>query len=288
MNRRDRRRHISTITQRPDAGQRFAADMKVATGLHKQSRLKDAAALYRKITKAYEDLPEVRVAWSNLGAALQMDGKLEEAVAALKKARSLAPDHPPPHHNLGMALLALGKREEGLESLARAIVLEPRFRDAWVGFVNACRETGEIGRIEELCRTILSRQPDQLEAMLTLGDVMRSQGRFAEAEDQYRSCIALDQRRIEPHVSLAGLMAAIGEPAAGARHLLPIIKEMPNAGPVRSALLELLLQVRSAAPDDALAMAEEWKASSPGDEAVSKIVESFRTAGAAEAAAPTA
>lgn len=298
MNRRDRRRQISTISQRPDAGQRFAADMKVATGLHKEgtkASMEKAVALYRKIIKAYEDLPEVRVAWSNLGAALQVMGKLEDAVSALKKARALNPNHPPPHHNLGMALLALGRREEGIESLTRAIELEPRFRDAWAGFVNACRESGEIARIEDVCRSVLARQPEQMEATLTLGDVMRAQARFAEAEDLYRRCIALDPRRVEAQVALALLLAATGDPAAGAQILLPLVSEMPQSGQLRSALLELLMQVRATDPDKATTMADAWRDATPGDTVVAKIADGFRDGtitmaapdGSAPAPAPT-
>lgn len=275
MNRRDRRRQISTIAQRPDAGQRFAADMKVATGLHKQNRLKEAVTLYRKITRAYGDLPDVRVAWSNMGAALQMMDKLEDAVAALKKARALNPNHPPPHHNLGMALLKLGREEEGLESLARAIELEPRFRDAWIGFVGACRASGDLARVEDLCRAVLARQPEQMEATLTLGDVMRSQARFAEAEDQYRRCLALDPRRVEPHISLATLMTMTGDAAAGAQVLLEALRAMPTAGPLRTTLLEVLMQVRLTDPAKATDLAEAWAAASPGDETVAKIAQGF-------------
>lgn len=284
MNRQDRRRQLSTLTQRPDAGQRFAADLKVATGLHKEGRLKEAVQIYRKIVKVYEDLPEVRVAWSNLGAALQGMDKLDEAVVALKKARALNPGHPPPHHNLGMALLAQGKTAAALDCLEQAIMLDPAFREPWVTLVSVCQETGDPARIEELCRTILADRPDQYEATLVMADLHRSQGRFAEAEDGYRRCLALQPLALDAHVSLATLQAALGEPARGVEMLLDVLRQAPQLTVLRQPLTELLVAVRAADPARAVALAEGWVAAAPADEVAVQLLAALKDQPPAEAA----
>ncbi|MFM2043766.1 MAG: hypothetical protein RLY86_2342 [Pseudomonadota bacterium] len=275
MNRQDRRRQISTLVQRTDAGQRYAADMKVATGLQKQGKHAEAVALYRRILKAYDGMPDLRVAWSNMGAALQLQGKLEDAVKALKKARSMDPSQPAAHHNLGMALVEQGKVDEGLDSLARAIELQPRFRDAWIGFLQVADQTGHIARAEDLCRTVLAADPDSLAALLALGEVLRRQGRFTEAIDRLNAVIAQEQGAYEAHISLALARLGLGEPVAAADGLLEAVGLMPQVAPLHRAMVEVLVQVKAADAAASDRIARAWAATVPADQQVAAIAGQF-------------
>ena len=48
---------------------------------------------------------------TNLGVALQMDGRLQDAEVHYRRALALQPDYAPAHANLGMALVVLQRSE---------------------------------------------------------------------------------------------------------------------------------------------------------------------------------
>ena len=59
--------------------------------------------------------PDYADACNNMGNALKNQGKLEEAIEALKKALSLKPDYAEAHNNMGNALKNQGKQREAIE-----------------------------------------------------------------------------------------------------------------------------------------------------------------------------
>lgn len=259
MNRRDRRRQLAELPKAPDLSARFANDVKIATTLHKQGRLKEAVDVYRKVVKVYEGHPDVRVAWSNLGAALQGLGKFDDAVIALKKARALKPDHPPPHHNLGMALLQQNKLEEALESLTRAIELDPNFHDAWVGLGIACEKLGDMGRAEDACRRALAADPRSLQARFNLANVLRQTGRPDAAKAELEACLAQEPNFAEAIYTLGRLEEVGGNPAAAAERYLATLKLVPQAEPVHNQLGQVLQALAERDPEQARRLAATWR-----------------------------
>ena len=60
-----------------------------------------------------------------LGATLQGQGKLQEAVASFDRAIQLKPDYIEVHNNLGNTLKELGRLDEADASFTQAIFLSP-------------------------------------------------------------------------------------------------------------------------------------------------------------------
>ena len=65
---------------------------------------------------------------TNLGAALQTDGKLDDAVVHYRRATELQPDYAPAFNNLGTALRAKGDLPDAVAAYQRALETKP---DAW-------------------------------------------------------------------------------------------------------------------------------------------------------------
>ncbi len=263
MNRSDRRRQLASLAKAPDAGQRFAADMAVATRLHKEGRLKEAVELYRKIVRVYDGLAEARVAWSNLGAGLLGLNKAEEGVLALKKARALKPDAPAPHHNLGMALLNLGRTGEAIESLGRAVALDPKFRDAWMGLGLACERAGHFGRAEEACRKALEADPGSLEARYNLANLLRNTGRHAEAAQELGRCIEARPDFAEAHFALGRAREAMDDLGGAATAYLESIRLAPAAEGLSNQMGLCLQRLAAAEPETAKDFARRWRTAAP-------------------------
>lgn len=263
MNRSERRRQIATVAKAPDADRRLAADMAVATGLHKQGRLKEAADLYRKIVRAYDGRPEIRVALSNLGAALQAMGRTDEAVQALKKARALKPDAPAPHHNLGMALLNMGRLEEAVDSLTTAVELDPRFRDAWIGLGLALERGGVLDRAETAFRKALEQDPAGMEARFNLANLLRRTGRAEEAIQEYGRCLELRPQFPEAHFAIGRTREETGDFAAAAAAYLEALRLAPAVEGINNQMglcLQQLFRDDAAAARD---FARDWRAAAP-------------------------
>ena len=64
-------------------------------------------------------------ALNNLGVALHAQGKIDEAMACLRRAVTLKPDYADAHSNLGNALKEQGKLDEAVACYRQALELNP-------------------------------------------------------------------------------------------------------------------------------------------------------------------
>ncbi|MEW6755647.1 MAG: tetratricopeptide repeat protein [Candidatus Latescibacterota bacterium] len=77
--------------------------------LQEGGRYAQAAMAYRRVL---EEFPEDRGSWRNLGRVLYLDGKPEEALAALDRALAIDPEDRVGHYHRMLALRALGREDE--------------------------------------------------------------------------------------------------------------------------------------------------------------------------------
>ena len=156
----------------------------VRTGFahHQAGRLRQAAALYRKVLDknpddpnalhllgvvanqrgaagsavclieralpALSDIPDVHL---NRGNALREVGRLAEAVASYRRALTLNPDYGIAHNNLAAALNEGEEFEAGLASSERAIALIPEFFGTYVNHAGALMGLGGLPKPRQRC-----------------------------------------------------------------------------------------------------------------------------------------
>ncbi|MDZ5647202.1 tetratricopeptide repeat protein [Nitrospirillum sp. BR 11828] len=289
MNRQDRRRRIAEISKDANAGAPFVNDMRVAADLHRQGRLKEAENAYRAIIRIYASVPEIRVAWSNLGAVLQGLGKLEEAVTALKKARSLNPNHPPPHQNLGMALLAQGKVDEALESFRRAVELNPQFTEAWHALGVASGQKNDLAGAEDAWRRTLELEPNRAETRFNLGLVLRNTGRLDAAAAEFHACATLDPSQGDARLALADTLIAMGRAEEAAQIIWVLVQTTPaHPVPQQFYARALTVMAQMGNGDAAADRADQWAATYPDSEAARSVKIAFDNYRAEKAAAAEA
>ena len=89
--------------------------------LYKQGKLEEALTALRKANEL-----EDRHAWAHnlVGMILSKQAKPTEAIQEFRQAMEFAPDYPPPFVNLGMLLLNQGKLEEGITVLHKGMELQ--------------------------------------------------------------------------------------------------------------------------------------------------------------------
>lgn len=125
--------------------------------------------------------PSDAQAWSNLGNALASCGLFEDALDAHRRALVLQPVSSAFNHNLGCVLLQVGQRAEALDHFWRAFDFAPSDAE----LARLCRELlaelGDLDRAALFCRVNLERLPADAGAAAMLGGIVLQQGLIDEA-----------------------------------------------------------------------------------------------------------
>jgi tetratricopeptide (TPR) repeat protein len=80
----------------------------------------------------------------NLGIALSVKGRLDDAVAAYQKAIALQPDYARAHYGLGNALYAMGRLDDAVAAYQKAIALQPDYAEAHCNLGRILLRTGDF------------------------------------------------------------------------------------------------------------------------------------------------
>ena len=118
---------------------------------------------------------------NDAGFALEALGRDLEAITAYRSTLALDPRHGEALEHLGGLLLAHGQRKEAIDCFHRVAEHEP---DTILGRINRAKILAEDRRtaeLEELLRQTILRFPANAEAKRFLAEVLREDGRFAEA-----------------------------------------------------------------------------------------------------------
>ncbi len=123
-------------------------------------------------------------------------GNAAAAVAPLREAVKLDPEHFQAYLQLGDALLALRKHQAAEKAFRRAMELRPRVPDARIGLAEAQIKSGRLDAAEATLRAGLAAQPDSPELSYTLGLLLQRSGDSAEASELLRRAAELG---LSPH-----------------------------------------------------------------------------------------
>ena len=170
---------------------------------HMQGKLDDAVASYQQALRLEPDNADVH---NNLGLAYGARGRLSEAVASFREAVRLNPSSSSHHHNLGAALLDQGGIDEAMASFREALQLEPVYPEAHHNLGVALQQQGKLDDAEACFRRALQLRPEYLDAYDKLGVVLASTQRFEEAAACLRQALALDPSRADSHNNLGHVL----------------------------------------------------------------------------------
>ena len=87
--------------------------------------------------------PDCWLAYNNLGFALALRGKGDEAIPLFRKALELRPDYPEAHYNLGIELAQRGEFEKAIAEYRKAIELNPKYIEAYQNLGVALASSGK-------------------------------------------------------------------------------------------------------------------------------------------------
>jgi tetratricopeptide (TPR) repeat protein len=155
--------------------------------------------------------PANAAAHNNLGLVLHGQGKVEEAIACLRKVIALDPKLAAPHSNLGQVLVARGQLDEAIACFKKAIEIAPT---GAIGHYNLGRALHLKGQVEEAIacyHKVLALKPTYPEAHCNLGTVLVQKGQVEEAIACFRKAIALNPKLVEGHSNLGFALAGKGQ-----------------------------------------------------------------------------
>jgi len=150
----------------------------LGVALYLQSKNEEAIAVFQA---ALNSKPDYAEAFNNMAAAQKNLGKLEDAAENYSKATQIRPDYAEAYNNKGVILSELGRHEDAVASLQNALKINPEFLDAYKNLGVALAGLGQSEAAETAFRRALEISPGFVEAHSSLGNLLSVQGRSAEA-----------------------------------------------------------------------------------------------------------
>lgn len=195
-------------------------------------------------TDAVEKVPGNPRAWSNLALAASQEGRAEEAIRRWEQAIPLAEGEPVVLvrllGNLGLELARAGRLEEAERTLRRAVAIQP-WPDLQNGLAEVLTVRGRLDEAEALLAEVLAREPDQGEALASLGRLRLMRRDPAGALPLLDRAVARDPDQPGRHVLRARALAGTGRrpEACSALAALPPALERGAAADAARAWREL-------------------------------------------------
>lgn len=251
------RQHLPTLDQVLDEGLRWheAGDLARAERMYRQvlsrdpvngdalhllgvvalqARHGDAAVDF--IRRAIRVNDRVPMYYNNLGLALQVNGKHEEAEACFRRALALDARFAEAEVNLGKLLHARNENDDAEVHYRRALAVDPKCAEA---HDNLGRLLTEKGCLEEalVChQQALVLRPDFAEAHGNLGNVLQKQGKPDEALACFHRALSLNPHLPEGHINIGNLLVLQGRPGEAAEHYRHALTLWPNSAPAHNGL----------------------------------------------------
>ncbi|OJY70276.1 MAG: hypothetical protein BGP12_21215 [Rhodospirillales bacterium 70-18] len=184
-----------------------------------------------------------------LAAALRAhrDGRLAEAEALYRRVLDRAPGEPMAPYLLGLLTLSDGRAAEAEMLLRYALALRPHDTDTSRALARACAATGARGEAIDLYRAVLAARPDDAAAGVNLANVLRDEGALAEAEAACRAALALRSDLMEGHVTLGSILLAAGDATSAVDAYRAAVALRPDSAVAHTGLGMALLHAGQAA-----------------------------------------
>jgi tetratricopeptide (TPR) repeat protein len=158
----------------------------------------------------------------NLGAALQGDGRYDEAIAHYRRAIAFRSDYAPAYNNLASSLRSTGQLREAIATYEQALRLQPEYPEAHYNLANALLADGRRDNLDRAVahfQRALEWMAGSADVHNNLGIALMEKGQVAEAVTEFRQAIQVEPGSAKAHRNLGDALATMGKRAEGLDHL---------------------------------------------------------------------
>ena len=171
-----------------------------------------------------------------LGAALQVTGKIDDAMTAYQEAVELEPHHIDVHLTLGAMLENQGKLNDAMKHYRKAVEIDPHDALAHNCLGNAFKREGYLRKAMEQFYEAVQADPDSPDGYLNLGRGYQDAGYYKEAVDLYENALEIDPNSAESHHMIGRAMAEIGNGPEALNHYRKAVELNPGLAEAQSDL----------------------------------------------------
>ena len=204
---------------------RAITEHNLGAALQSDGRFDEAIEHYRRAITIRSDYAP---AYNNMGAALRAKGQVADAVASYERALARQPDYPEAHYNLGNVLLDQGKLDDAIDHFRRALHSLPG-PDVHNNLGIAFAAKGQPNKAITEFRDALRLDPDSSRTHRNLGDALSSQGIQEEAIEHLRRAVQLDPRDGPAHYDLGSALLEAGMLRDAIDQLRTAVQLMPDS-----------------------------------------------------------
>src|SRR3984893_16652245 len=243
---------------------------------------RDYAGAEPLLRTVVNDDPTNYEAWFDLGFAENALGKIDDSIAAYRKAVAAKPDVFESNLNLGLQLAKTGQ-PDAEEFLRAATHLKPTSRTdegqyrAWLSLAEMI-EKSKPEQALAAYQQAATLQPKEAEPHVSAGHLLEQENKFADAEREYKLALALDSHSTDAVIGLANIYMRGRRFPEAEDYLRKLLAIDANSGPVHIQLGRVL--AAEGKTDAAIAELQAGIKLSPGDDAAKRdLAELYTTAG---------
>ena len=181
-----------------------------------QGRIEEAISYYRELVRSGPEDVQQHI-HNNLGYALLIAGRVEDALGPLQRARALEPANPQVHNNLGLVHFSAGRWEQAVGSLRRAVELRPGYQEAHANLARALTTTGDPDGALREYREALRLEPDSSAVLTDLAFLLATHPDGARRDGEEAVRLASRAVALSGHADPLALDALAAAYAAGGR-----------------------------------------------------------------------
>lgn len=169
------------------------------------NRIDEASKLDTRLVK---QAPNDLVVSINHGRLLLVQGKHQEALGALQKAVTSAPDSAEAHYYLGLAYWQTGSTGQANGEFQQAVKLSPNFPLALRSLAQLSLVQNHLSDAQRYAQELVQKFPADVNDRILLGEIFLREGKSPLAEEQFMAAIQLAPNQAAVHLDLAQLYYA--------------------------------------------------------------------------------
>lgn len=228
----------------------------------------DLGRAARLIESATAAAPDIGLYRFNLGNALRVLGRLDEALASYSQAVALDPGRFAAWFNLAQVHAEHGRPAQAIAAFREALRIEPASGEARLGLAAALVDAAQLGEGASafaealtLVETEWPRAPDPPRARFVLAMALAGCERWTEAASHLEALVAAHPDALEARNQLANCYNRIGRVDDAVREYRETFRRAPSFHHALTSVLGTLNAVADVSPQEVFEAHRAWAAS---------------------------